>query len=38
MLLATAVIACLGNYLLAAFVVDHLINKEAVSPNPRAVD
>ena len=37
MLLATVTFTFLGNYIFTAVVVVHLINKEAVSPNPRPV-
>ena len=37
MLLATVTFTFLGNYIFTAVVVVHLINKEAVRPNPRPV-
>ena len=37
MLSATVTFTFLGNYIFTAVVVVHLINKEAVRPNPPAV-
>ena len=37
MLLATVTFTFLGNYIFTAVAVVHLINKEAVRPNPRPV-